>query len=58
MAAETAEAMKTQVQESGVLEKVARIEAVASERASGSARDGSASASCGNGTRTARARSR
>ena len=31
MAAETAEAMKTQVQESGVLAKVARIEAVASE---------------------------
>ena len=31
MAAEAAEAMKTQVQESGVLEKVARIEAVASE---------------------------
>jgi hypothetical protein len=31
VAAETAEAMKTQVQESGVLEKVARIEAGASE---------------------------
>jgi hypothetical protein len=31
MAAEAAEAMKTQVQESGVLEKVARIEAGASE---------------------------
>ena len=31
VAAEAAEAMKTQVQESGVLEKVARIEAVASE---------------------------